>query len=67
MAIARRTVLRGAGAALALPATAWAQSEEDKQLYDAAKKEGQLTWYSGILNQPICERSGRPSARNIRA
>ena len=27
-------------------------------LYAAAKKEGQLTWYSGILDQPLCDKVG---------
>ena len=60
MEISRRTVLQGAGGALALHATAaLAQdSGQDKQLYEAAKKEGQLTWYSGILDQPLCVKVG---------
>ena len=36
-----------------------AQSNNEKQLYDAAKKEGQLTWYSGVLNQQICDEVGQ--------
>jgi len=44
--------------AVALGPMAMAQGTNDKQLYDAAKKEGQLTWYSGILNQQICEEVG---------
>ena len=68
MIIKRRTVLQ-AGGALALGATpALAQnsdqsSDQDKQLYEAAKKEGQLTWYSGILNQPICVTVGQAFTR----
>ena len=45
--------------AVALGPMAMAQGTNDKQLYDAAKKEGQLTWYSGILNQQICEEVGQ--------
>jgi iron(III) transport system substrate-binding protein len=44
---------------VALAPVAMAQSNNDKQLYEAAKKEGQLTWYSGILNQQICEEVGQ--------
>ena len=28
-------------------------------LYDAAKQEGQVAWYSGILDQPICDHVGQ--------
>ncbi len=61
MDISRRTVLQAAGGALALRATAaLAQdSGQAKQLYEAAKKEGQLTWYSGILDQPLCVKVGQ--------
>src|ERR1700710_3030205 len=55
--------------ALALPALigffalqaplAFAQNAADQQLYDAAKAEGELTWYSGILDQPICDQVGQ--------
>ena len=38
---------------------AMAQSAHEKQLYEAAKKEGQLTWYSGVLNQQICNEVGK--------
>ncbi len=31
----------------------------DDPLYPAAKKEGQLTWYSGILDQPLCVQVGQ--------
>ena len=44
---------------VALAPVAMAQSNNDKQLYEAAKKEGQLTWYSGILNQQICDEVGQ--------
>lgn len=59
MSVSRRTMLQATGAALALPAAAWAQSDQPNQLYDAAKKEGQLTWISGILDQPLCVRVGQ--------
>jgi iron(III) transport system substrate-binding protein len=44
---------------VALAPVAMAQSNNDKQLYEAAKKEGELTWYSGILNQQICDEVGQ--------
>ena len=36
-----------------------AQSGQEKELYEAAKKEGSITWYSGILDQQICDRVGQ--------
>jgi iron(III) transport system substrate-binding protein len=36
-----------------------AQSANEKELYEAAKKEGSITWYSGILDQQICDRVGQ--------
>ena len=46
---------------LALAATlpALAQSEPEKSLYEAAKKEGSLTWYSGVMDQALCEKVGK--------
>ena len=44
---------------VALAPAAMAQSSKEKQLYEAAKKEGQLTWYSGVLNQQICDEVGQ--------
>jgi len=44
-----------AGLLALAPAAAMAQSDNEKQLYEAAKKEGQVTWSSGILNQQICD------------
>src|SRR6476646_5064749 len=43
--------------AASLPALA--QSDQEKQLYEAAKKEGTLTWYSGVLDQALCEKVGK--------
>src|SRR5216684_6375958 len=43
--------------AASLPALA--QSDQEKQLYAAAKKEGTLTWYSGVLDQALCEKVGK--------
>ena len=50
---------------VALAPTAMAQSNGEKQLYEAAKKEGQLTWYSGILNQQICDEVGQAFTQEI--
>ena len=44
--------------ALGSPA-ARAQGTSVAQLYEAAKAEGQLTWYTGILDQPISDRIGQ--------
>jgi iron(III) transport system substrate-binding protein len=64
MAMSRRHFLATTGAGLALathgaPARAAEDSAALKQLYEAAKAEGQLTWYSGILDQPLCEKIGQ--------
>ena len=58
MQFTRRDVLLGAGAAAALASQAQAQGANDA-LYQAAKKEGQLSWYSGTFTQPVCEEMGR--------
>ena len=50
-------VMTGLLALASVPAMA--QSAHEKQLYEAAKKEGQLTWYSGVLNQQICNEVGK--------
>lgn len=62
MKLDRRTALIGMAG---LGATALAQfptiasaDDDTQQLYEAAKKEGQVTWYSGYLNQPICDAFG---------
>jgi iron(III) transport system substrate-binding protein len=39
-------------------ATAAAQSEHEKQLYDAARKEGQLTWYTAHYDQALATKIG---------
>jgi iron(III) transport system substrate-binding protein len=64
MTVSRRTVLLGAGGALAAGArSAQAQGSALTQLHDAARKEGQLTWYSGILDQPLCDSIGQAFTR----
>jgi iron(III) transport system substrate-binding protein len=64
MPISRRTILLTAGAGLALrPQRGQAQGAEDsaqlKDIYRAAKDEGQVSWYSGILDQPLCDKVGQ--------
>jgi iron(III) transport system substrate-binding protein len=60
MRISRRAILRAAGGAVAMRAAAGHAADDGdlKALYEAAKKEGQLSWYSGILDQPICVKVG---------
>src|SRR4051794_34376546 len=59
--VSRRTVLLAAagGAVGAFPGPARARSRSGLEIhFEAAKKEGQLTWSSGFLNQEICVRIG---------
>ncbi len=60
MALSRRGVLRSVAAGGLALATerAFAQAGELQTIYEAAKKEGQLTWYSGYFDQTICARIG---------
>ncbi len=44
-------------AALAVP-NAFAQTSREAELYGAAKKEGQLTWYTGHYDQQVTTRIG---------
>jgi iron(III) transport system substrate-binding protein len=53
-----RLLLAIAMTALVAPAAA-AQTDHEKQLYAAAKSEGAVSWYSGILDQPICDEIGK--------
>jgi iron(III) transport system substrate-binding protein len=55
-------VLLAAAIAAAAAPGAGAQSEQEKQLYEAAKKEGTLTWYSGVMDQALCEKIGQAFA-----
>jgi iron(III) transport system substrate-binding protein len=62
MSLSRRTILTGAGAALAaghVRAQTPGDSAQIRELYEAAKKEGQVSWYSGILDQPLCDQVSR--------
>ncbi len=66
MTISRRNILQaGTGAVLVAAAggRAVAQATAGKAtdlqpIYEAAKKEGQCTWYAGYLDQTICARIG---------
>jgi iron(III) transport system substrate-binding protein len=58
----RRTVLKGAGAlaaASALPAYAAEMSAREKELYEGAKKEGELTWYTAHSDDVTAQALGR--------
>jgi iron(III) transport system substrate-binding protein len=39
-----------------------AQTDQQKLLYEAAKGEGTLTWYSGVMDQALCEKVGQAFA-----
>ena len=61
MPITRRITLLGA-AAMAAAGQARAQAADSpavQALYQAAKQEGQVGWYSGVLDQPLCDAVGR--------
>jgi len=47
------------GLGLLAASGARAETAHEKDLYDAAKQEGSVTWYSGILDQQICDRVGQ--------
>ena len=62
MNLNRRTALigmAGLGAAALGQLPTKAIADDTQQLYEAAKKEGHLTWYSGYLNQPIVDCIGQ--------
>lgn len=58
MAVSRRGVLASMVAAALATERAYAQAGGLQPIYEAAKKEGQVTWYSGYLDQTICARIG---------
>ena len=65
--VTKRTFL-AAGAAFGLGACA-ARAQDmpahERELYEAAKKEGELTWYSGQIQAEPGKPSGMRSARPI--
>lgn len=58
MALSRRSVLTAVAAAALVTDRAFGQAGDLAPIYEAAKKEGQLTWYSGFLDQTICAQIG---------
>lgn len=42
-----------------MAASAAQADDGQEQLYEAAKKEGKVTWYAGYLNQAICDTVGK--------
>jgi iron(III) transport system substrate-binding protein len=58
--ISRRQLIAAVAAGSALSHGAAAQDipAHERELYDAAKKEGELTWYSGQLNSETGEAVG---------
>ncbi|WP_158746252.1 ABC transporter substrate-binding protein [Acidisphaera sp. L21] len=62
MKLSRRTALLGAATSIAASSSR-AQGSGDsagiQALYAAAKKEGQVGWYSGVLDQPLCDQIGQ--------
>lgn len=59
MSIRRRQIGVLAGAALAAPWVARGQTANLAALYEAAKKEGELTWYTVPQTSEVAERMGR--------
>ena len=63
MPISRRTMLLAGAGAMAAAGRGQAQPAGDSAqlaaLYQAAKKEGQVGWYSGVLDQPLCDKVGQ--------
>ena len=62
MSISRRAALAGAATLLTAGrsrAQGTGNSPAIQSLYDAAKKEGQVGWYSGVLDQPLCDAIGQ--------
>ncbi len=61
MQITRRAVTTGMMAlgAGAIAAPAASAADDQAKLYEAAKKEAKVTWYSGYLDQPMVDAVGR--------
>jgi iron(III) transport system substrate-binding protein len=51
-------LLAAAGLSMLVSTGAGAQTAHEKELYEAAKTEGSVSWSSGILDQPICDQIG---------
>lgn len=59
MRINRRHFLATAATGLTLPNVSWAQANSTQALYEAATKEGELTWYVAYITSETAERVGR--------
>lgn len=59
MRINRRHFLATAAAGLTLPNVAWSQANATQALYEAAKKEGELTWYIVHITSETAEKMAR--------
>ena len=53
-----RFLLIALGIMILASASAWAQSSPEAELYAAAKKEGQLTWYTAHYDQQLATKIG---------
>ena len=58
MAFSRRSILASIAAAALATDRAHAEAGDLQPIYEKAKKEGQVTWYSGFLDQTICAQIG---------
>ena len=56
--ISIRAVLPLLAALFALSGVAGAQSDQEKQLYEAAKAEARLTWYTAVFDQALASKVG---------
>ena len=59
LALTKRSLLTAAAAYGIAPATAAELSAREQTLYDAARKEGELTWYSGQIQAETGEAVGK--------
>ena len=59
MRLDRRTFLATGAAALLAPRFAHAQAVHEKALYERAKQEGEVTWYSAHYTSETSEKIGR--------
>ena len=55
----KKAILATIALAALVSSAALAETPHEKELYEAAKKEGSITWYSGILDQQICDKIGQ--------
>jgi iron(III) transport system substrate-binding protein len=55
----KKAILTAFALTMLASVAAWGETPHEKELYEAAKKEGSITWYSGILDQQICDKVGQ--------